>query len=1004
MAGHFVLAREAVSNLNTRNDFPRFNFTSAVGAVATLLLTRMIRFLAFILIGLLTVAERAYALGQVEYVTAEPGAGSFPLYREGTVAAVSVDPNDFTGVIRAAGDLVSDIHQVTGRRPEWLRGQTGLPPRVIIVGTLGKCALLDRLVREHKLNVQKIAGQWESFLIQVVAQPCAGVDQALVIGGSDQRGTIYGIYDLSEELGVSPWHYWADVPARKRNTAWVKAGPVVQGPPAVKYRGIFLNDEAPDLTGWANHTFGGYNHAFYTNVFELLLRLKANYLWPAMWNNCFNEDDPLNPQLAGAYGIVMGTSHVEPMMRADKEWNRLGYTAKDWNFAANPDRLKAFWEAGLARNRPYENIITMAMRGKIDTPMSAGANITLLEQIVAAQRELVARVYGTNAAAVPQLWALYKEVQEYYEKGMRVPDDLTLLWCDDNWGNLRRLPAANERGRAGGSGIYYHFDYVGNPRNYKWVNTSPLPKIGEQMNLAYHYGADRIWIVNVGHLQHVALPTEFFLSLAWSPERWPKERVAEFTRQWAAREFGGDYAAAIADVVTRYGWLTGRRKPELLAPDTYSIVNYGEADRVLAEWQTLAGETDSINKQLPAAAQAAFFELVRYPVLACANLHELYVTVAKNRLYAAQGRASANDLAARARELFRRDAKLAAEYNHQLAGGKWNHMMDQTHIGYTSWQQPDRNVMPAVATVRVAGPAALGVAVEGSAGSWSAGVAAALPPIDRFRRPARYVEIFNRGAGTLAFSATAAAPWILLSQPGGVVTNDQRIGVTVDWAKAPAGAARGWLTIRGGGTNAVAVAVDLFNPPWPPLEKFDGFVETEGCVAMAAEHFTQATPAGAGQWEKVPGLGHTRAGMEVFPVTAASAPPPLPAPVLEYKMYLFHAGPVSVEAELAPTLNFVAGRGLRFGLSFDDQPVQVVTAVPENYAVGDGAADWAQTVKDGVRRVRCQCQVTAPGEHTLKFRMVDPGVVLERLVVDTGGVKPSYLGPPESFRGGERFP
>ena len=301
--------------------------------------------------------------------------------------------------------------------------------------------------------------------------------------------------------GVSPWYWWADVPPRRHSTLYVKAGRRLLGPPAVKYRGIFLNDEAPCLTGWVNEKFGGYNHQFYTNVFELLLRLKANYLWPAMWDNCFNEDDPLNPKLADEYGIVMGTSHVEPMMRADKEWNRQGHTAAEWNYQKNPETLRRFWTEGLERNKSYENIITVAMRGKVDTPMSESANIALLERIVADQRKIIEQVMRTNATAVPQLWALYKEVQEYYEKGMRVPDDVTLLWCDDNWGNLRRLPTAEERHRAGGAGIYYHFDYVGGPRNYKWLNTVPIAKVWEQMNLAYRYGADRIWIVNVGDLK-----------------------------------------------------------------------------------------------------------------------------------------------------------------------------------------------------------------------------------------------------------------------------------------------------------------------------------------------------------------------------------------------------------------------------------------------------------------------------------------------------------------------
>ena len=348
------------------------------------------------------------------------------------------------------------------------------------------------------------------------------VGNTLVIAGSDKRGSIYGIYDLSQQIGVSPWYWWTDVPIPHRSNLFVGPGVFQQGPPDVKYRGIFLNDEAPDLTGWADEKFGGYNHAFYTNVFELLLRLRANYLWPAMWNNCFSADDALNPKLADDYGIVMGTSHVEPMMRADKEWNRLGYTAGQWNYEKSPAELRAFWKEGLERNKPYENIITIAMRGKIDTPMSESANIALLERIVADQRALIGDVMQTNVESVPQLWALYKEVQEYYEKGMRVPDDVTLLWCDDNWGDIRRLPTPEERGRAGGAGIYYHVDYVGGPRNYKWLNSTPITKVWEQMNLAYDYGADRIWIVNVGHLHHVTFPTEFFLTLAWSPKSWPQ--------------------------------------------------------------------------------------------------------------------------------------------------------------------------------------------------------------------------------------------------------------------------------------------------------------------------------------------------------------------------------------------------------------------------------------------------------------------------------------------------
>jgi hypothetical protein len=352
-----------------------------------------------------------FALSEGGNVVEKPGPGSFAIVRNKAAATVCADAGDHAGVIRAAKDLAADIERVTGCAPKVSQDEQIAGDEVILVGTLGKSRALDRMVREGKLDVAGIKGKWESFVIQVAPRPFPGVARGLVIAGSDKRGTIYGIYELSEQMGVSPWYWWADVPVKRRAELFVKAGRYAQGPPAVKYRGIFLNDEAPALTGWVKEKFGDYNHSFYTNVFELLLRLKANYLWPAMWNNCFNEDDPLNPKLADEYGIVMGTSHVEPMMRADKEWNRKGFGPKEWNYSTHPEDLRAFWTEGLLRNRAYESLITIAMRGKIDTPMSETANIALLERIVGDQRQIIAEAMHTNASAVPQIWALYKEVQ-----------------------------------------------------------------------------------------------------------------------------------------------------------------------------------------------------------------------------------------------------------------------------------------------------------------------------------------------------------------------------------------------------------------------------------------------------------------------------------------------------------------------------------------------------------------------------------------------------------------
>ena len=890
---------------------------------------------------------------QTRYVADAPSPGSFPI----AGAPIYVDADDYAGVVRAVGDLRDDVRRVTGSAPA-VSHEAG----TILVGTLGKSRVIDELARAGKIDSARIAGKWESFLIQVLPG-------ALVIAGSDKRGTIYGIYDLSQQMGVSPWYWWADVPVRHRDALYVRPGTVVEGPPAVKYRGIFLNDEAPALTGWVKEKFGTYNHAFYEKVFELLLRLKGNYLWPAMWNSAFNEDDPLNPKLADEYGIVMGTSHHEPMLRAQQEWKRHGQGP--WDYTRNAEVLRGFWEAGVRRNRDYESIVTLGMRGDGDMPMSASANTALLEGIVADQRKILAAEVNPDVTKVPQDWALYKEVQEYYEKGMRVPDDVTLLWCDDNWGNMRRLPTPAERQRSGGAGIYYHFDYVGDPRNYKWIDTNPIPKVWEQMNLAWRYGADRIWIVNVGDLKPMEFPMEFFLQLAWDPARWPKERLGEYTRLWAEREFGPAHAAGIADIVSAELKYNGRRKPELLEPSTYSLVNYDEADRVVAQYDAIVTDAERISQELPANARDAFFELVLHPAKAAAQVTGLYVAVARNRLYAEQGRASANDWAAKARALFQADADLSAYYNNTLAHGKWSHMMDQTHIGYTYWQEPPRNTMPAVREIELPEAAQMGVSAERLS-------------FDSFNRPRRHIDIFNRGRAPFEFSATASAPWIVLSDTHGRIGKERRLWVGIDWSKAPQGSTSGYVEI-----NGQRVPVTLFRPQGAP---FKGFVEADGYVSIEAEHYTAKVDSAAARWEKIPDYGRTLSAMSVFPVTAPSVTPLENSPCLEYRMYLFNPQHVEVEAILAPTLNFVPGRGLRFAVSFDDQPPQILDALAHN-----SQADWAEAVKDNVRRIRSAHTLSGTGAHTLKFWMVDPALVLEKLVVDLGGVKPSYLGPPESF-------
>ena len=950
---------------------------------------RAVRALLTTLLALAATAG-AHAQTVASYVSSSAGAGRFTLSTAGRPAPIVASSQDHPGVVRAVQSLRADIGRVTSNEPPV--SLDTLPParEVVVVGTLGRSPLIDRLVRAGALDTSGIAGRWEAFLIQVVERPWPGVERALVIAGSDRRGTTYGVYDLSAAIGVSPWYWWADVPVRQRRDLFVLPGRHSQGPPAVRYRGFFINDEAPALSGWVQETFGGFNHRFYEKVFELLLRLKANYLWPAMWQpHAIYADDSLSGPLADEYGIVLGTSHHEPMTRAHDEWRRFG--SGPWNYEQNAEALRTFWRQGIRRMGSKETIVTLAMRGDGDMPMSAQANIALLDRIVADQRQIIAEETGRGPAATPQVWALYKEVQEYYDRGMRVPDDVTLLFSDDNWGDIRRLPARDAPPRAGGYGLYYHFDYVGGPRNYKWINTNAIPRIWEQLHLVYDYGVDRIWIVNVGDIKPMEFPTQFFLDYAWDPARWPAERLPEYTRAWAEQQFGPGHAADIAAVLAAYGRYSARRKPELLAPTTFALNDYREAETVLADYDRLVREAERISQALPAEYRDAYYQLVLYPVRALANVTDLYVTVGKNRLFASQGRAAANDLAARARELFARDAALTRHYNDTLAGGKWRHMADQTHIGYTYWQEPRQNAMPAVQEIDPPDSAEMGVAIEGSDRWWPSDSAEALlPEFDPYRRPTYYVEVFNRGRTAFDFRAQADAPWVVITPSRGRIASEQRLQVNVDWRRVPTGARRAGITITGAGRTVVVYA-SVRNPAAPRPDQVRGFVEGGGYVSIEAEHYARAVDAAPIRWTRIPGLGRTLSGMTPFPVTAPRQTPGGDSPHLEFRLHLFEGGDVAVRAYVSPTLDFHAA-GLRYAVSIDDEPPQVV-----NVAADTTLRAWERAVSDNVITALTRHRLAGPGEHLLRYWMVDPGVVLQKLVVERGLVRPSYLGPPESF-------
>ncbi|KAF2509412.1 glycosyhydrolase [Flavobacterium zhairuonense] len=651
-----------------------------------------------LLLFLIGLSANSYAINPEKYVVNQASAENFPLVSKGKIASILVDDKDYAGVLKVTGHLENDIFKVSDLHPKQIKTISEAEDFVVIIGTLGKSEIIDQLAKEGKIDANQLQGKWEKFTTQIVENPFKGIKKALVIAGSDKRGTIYGIYDLSSQIGISPWYFWADVPIKKQSELHVLPGIHSQGEPKVKYRGIFINDEAPALTGWAFEKFGGFNSKFYDNVFELILRMKGNYLWPAMWGRMFYVDDPQNAVLADEYGIVMGTSHHEPLTRAHAEW---GKEKGKWDFNTNSETLINFWKDGIKRMGNKETIVTIGMRGDGDEPMTQGTAIGLLENIVKTQRNIIQEVTKKPIEETPQMWALYKEVQDYYDKGMTVPDDVTLLLCDDNWGNIRKLPELNAKPRKGGYGIYYHYDYVGGPRNYKWINTNQIERTWEQMDLAYQHGVDKIWIVNVGDIKPMEFPIEFFLDMAWNPENFNAGNLQDYYVNWAKENFGNQFTGEIAEILKLYTKYNARRKPELLDAKTYSITNYNEAESVLADYQKLVEKVNYINEKLKPEYKDAYYQLVLFPVLASANLNELYVATAKNHLYAEQGRASANDYAEKVKMLFEKDSLLTNYYHTKVANGKWNYMMSQTHIGYTNWQQPDKNVIPKTKTVEV---------------------------------------------------------------------------------------------------------------------------------------------------------------------------------------------------------------------------------------------------------------------------------------------------------------
>jgi Glycosyl hydrolase family 115/Gylcosyl hydrolase family 115 C-terminal domain len=975
------------------------------------------------------------ALDKQNVVSFSQTSGSFLLADGSSSPSIIVDNTDWAGVIRAAGDLAHDFGRVTGSNgtvsnvSSLAEAVTSGP--VIIVGTVGKSILLDGLIDAGKISISATKGQWEAFTTTVVQNVSNSISQAVVIAGADKRGTIYGIYDISSQIGVSPWYWWADVPTKQQSTIYALNSTKVQQSPTVKYRGLFLNDEQPALNNWVQSNFPngkygpGFNHDFYGLLFELLLRLRANYLWPASWNSMFYPDDALNGPTADMYGVVMGTSHTEPMMRATKEQST--FLNGTWSWATNKQNVLNFMRYGAERARPWESLYSMGMRGLGDVA-SPTLNSSALQTILHDQEQILSQVYDTNdTSTIPQMWCLYKEVGAYYEEGLTVPDEVTILWSDDNWGNPSRLPIGNESERPAGSGVYYHFDYVGDPRDYKWINTINLQKTYEQMQLSYARGAREIWILNVGDMKPLELPINHFFDLAYNAPRWSDTNsTLRWSHMWATQQYGAEAADATIEVMTNYSVLAGRRKYELVDPTTHSLINYNEADNILAEWATLVNAAQAIYNSLDASTQASFFEMILHPALAGSTLYHIYVDVAKNNLYTSQERSSANTWAQQALSDFQQDHNITETY-HKLLDGKWMHMMDQTHLGYYYWQQPMRNSLPAIGYTQQLEnglPGMMGVTCEAQNASvpgddeWHtlSTNALTLPPMDPYGPATRWIDIFSRGTSSFDFNistnsyVTATPSHGTLSgssTPNG--TTDTRVLISVDWASVPSNQSISIINIT---TTSSVIAGHYGSFGMPsillPLNKtfvpasFHGHVESDATISILPAHFSANTSSkdSSAYYEAIPNAGRELgvAGITLYPPLAPSQDTSSKSPKLSYDIYTFTPTPVAnITVYINPALNTNPNLPIKYAIAVNAEKPQTIQPIPSTI-LGTLPDMWTNMVSNAVASNTTTHDLSKIGQHRLDLWLLEPGITLQKVVVDLGGVRSSYLGPPESMR------
>lgn len=960
---------------------------------------------------------------------------SFLLVSNNTSTTICVDKNDAKVVAIAAGMLADDIYKVSGQQ---ILVTGAVKQNAVIAGTIGTSRLIDQLIADKKIDVSALIGKWESYFIQVVQNPEKGIDKALVVVGSDRRATAFGLLEISRMIGVSPWEWWADVSPHKKEEVLISLDEKVYGSPSVKYRGIFLNDEDWGLQTWAALTFepeiGDMGPKTYAKVFQLLLRLRANTIWPAM-HSCTKPfySYPENKQVADDYAIVVGTSHCEPMLcNINAEWN--SNTMGEWRYDNNSETIKELFASRTQESANFESIYTMGMRGEHDSPMIVGednseSQVKLLENVVSDQRAILKSKTGKKAHDISQIFIPYKEVLTYYKKGMELPEDISLVWTDDNYGYIRQLSNPDEQKRSGGAGIYYHTSYWGRPHDYLWLNSTNPVLMWEEMSKAYEFQSRNLWILNCGDIKPHEYNIELFLDMAWNMRSFAKsEGVKNHMQNWAGREFGTQNANKLTKLMYEYYRLAFQRRPEFMAwsqvePVTkageteLSQIHYGdEVSKRIDEYQRLIETATEIKTDIIESRKDAFFELIYYPVTAAAHLNQKCLYAYKNKFAAQQSRESTAFFGQKSNDAYNQIKTETDYFNHKLQNGKWKHIMSMSprHLPVFS--------KPTLSTATHSTKAELGVALESYQMEVNKDIvnsyADVLPVFNAYTNSKYFIDVFIKGDGVLPWTAQPKANWVLVSQTKGVLNTkngkqEQRLWVSIDWEKVPVGENKKEAPLGHDyqlippsykvnsaidfvcGDTTISIGISVFNPKLKELENYKGFVEDKGFVSINAESFTGIKTGTQANWEVFEGIGYSGSVIAALPRTANSVTDIAAiiqnSPVLEYDFYTFNFGEADVYVQAVPTHAFYDGKGVRCAVSIDDAAPEII-----DFQTFGRSDQWKENVLRNASLKSAKQLVNKAGKHTLKIWMVDPGVMLDQVLIDLGGWKKSYALPAET--------